>query len=735
MGRWEKLIEKLLPRTGKVAVDDAARAALRKNPEKYQEYLNALEQAHGPRVEREKQMGFDPHQDWYHGSFHDINAFRKAKDLPKDSFLGKSNYFTSSPEDASLNYAVKDGPDIANKQEALMEKLDDGTTNYSQRAELMDQQLFNGLDSGAVYPVHLKTENPIDLAEQYGKSPNSPWVNLYDAANEARVQAGKNKMPYNSKHPGEALRQEVVGKGHDTAFIRPSEQWPNFPEVTPDDVHAMVQKPENIRSKFAAFDPRFADSSDILAGSAGAAALGAAALGSDDASAGPLDKARFLADHYAELKKLAPLVHSAPEAKVNVDRARKIAEAFEAMKHDPANPEVRKAYDALVKETTDQYELLKDSGLKTSKIAPRMDNPYKNSEHMISDIKDNNHLWYYPTEQAFGSTEANLDHPLLKQVRAGNESLPANDAFRVIHDYFGHAKEGSGFGPRGEENAWREHMKMFSPDAQKALTTETRGQNSWVNYGPKGEANRTNPSKTTYAEQKAGLLPDWASLVDAKKLAGTAGAGVLGSATLSTDDASADPLDRFVPDYKSGMTHYGNIDLNNRPRVKNPDGSISTVRSMGVNVNGEEVLIPTVSDDGRIMPDDEAIRTYRRTGKHLGKFTDPESSTAYAQKLHEDQDKLISQPSISPLPALENAYHNYEQGLQKVSSDLSDRILNATTPIPAGETRDKFIEDNKPYVEGGIGIAADPVNYIPGAPEALLTKDIFSNLRNRFKEH
>jgi hypothetical protein len=204
--------------------------------------------------------------------------------------------------------------------------------------------------------------------------------------------------------------------------------------------------------------------------------------------------------------------------KVDPARAGRIAEAFEQMRHEPDNPEVKAAYEAMVKETLAQWEAVKRTGLVVEFIDISKGDPYAASPRLATeDVRNNNHLWVFATDDGFGTdgitAKDESDNPLFQIVPGetiSGKQVRANDIFRIVHDYFGHIKDGVGFRADGEENAWRSHSRMYSPQAARAMTTETRGQNSWLNYGPYGEKNRTALTQDTiFAEQKIGLLPDW----------------------------------------------------------------------------------------------------------------------------------------------------------------------------------------------------------------------------------
>lgn len=107
--------------------------------------------------------------------------------------------------------------------------------------------------------------------------------------------------------------------------------------------------------------------------------------------------------------------------------------------------------------------------------------------------------------------------------------------------------------------------------------------------------------------------------------------------------------------YAREQIEPGNIDLGARPVVRNADGTISTVRSMSFGTDRGEVLVPTVSDDGRILSEDGARDQYFKTGKHLGIFSTPDEATGYAQWLHGQQESAYAPRADGGSAAIENA--------------------------------------------------------------------------------
>jgi hypothetical protein len=83
----------------------------------------------------------------------------------------------------------------------------------------------------------------------------------------------------------------------------------------------------------------------------------------------------------------------------------------------------------------------------------------------------------------------------------------------------------------------------------------------------------------------------------------------------------------------AGMLAIPTIDLNNRPIIKNDDGTISSERSFSREVDGQEVLVPKIVD-GKEVSENEAWGHYIRTGQHLGVFDNAANADAYAEQIH-----------------------------------------------------------------------------------------------------
>ena len=249
----------------------------------------------------------------------------------------------------------------------------------------------------------------------------------------------------------------------------------------------------------------------------------------------PIEIAKEIADRYFKAAFGTKRPNFEGTRKLDKERAKRIADAYAAMKHDPNNPEVKAAYEAMVKETIDQYKAILAEGYF---IEINNEEAYANSEEMIEDLRNNKRMKIFSTESGYGDSpitdQQRKENPLLRDSGFKDKNgipLLNNDVFRAVHDFFGHAELGNSFGALGEENAWNVHSRMYSPLARKAVTTETRGQNSYVNFsgvnqeaqklldeaaklrseGKFEEALKITESiyeKLKFADQKIGLLPE-----------------------------------------------------------------------------------------------------------------------------------------------------------------------------------------------------------------------------------
>lgn len=124
-----------------------------------------------------------------------------------------------------------------------------------------------------------------------------------------------------------------------------------------------------------------------------------------------------------------------------------------------------------------------------------------------------------------------------------------------------------------------------------------------------------------------------------------------------------------------GQYGVGNIDLYNRPQYRNADGSISTVDSTSFNIQGKEVLLPSVwMKDGkayRSSDGDEILQHFYDTGEFLGVFDTVDAANSYAEKLHDAQDYYYTTQREQALD--EAVAHDQLQGMKRTLAILESQ--------------------------------------------------------------
>lgn len=186
-----------------------------------------------------------------------------------------------------------------------------------------------------------------------------------------------------------------------------------------------------------------------------------------------------------------------------------------------------------------------------------------------------------------------------------------------------------------------------------------------------------------------------------------------------------------------GQYGAGNIDLYDRPQYRNANGSLSTVDSTSYNIDGQEVLLPTVWNRNgtpyHSSNDEEILQRYQDTGEYLGKFSTVEEANDYAEKLHLEQQERY--PSSS-LPAERGSKHKSGKEISQSivrNEDAAKRIgatVRATAQnlganasgflaalVAAAEEMDKEYRDAKE--KAGVTTHADEMNPYPKTNEEI----------------
>ena len=164
---FQVLNEEIIPRVQNTLGEDAARElgsmammipAVRRLP---------MDTA--SRMQRAKEMGFDD-EPLYIGSTFDIEELDLEK-MDPESYFGRAIYTTTSPEDASINYAGE-GPDLTNKIQLRAERIAAETDRDYDDPEVLKQARseVKGENLGVIYPMMGRSEKVFDI-RTYGDNP------------------------------------------------------------------------------------------------------------------------------------------------------------------------------------------------------------------------------------------------------------------------------------------------------------------------------------------------------------------------------------------------------------------------------------------------------------------------------------------------------------------------------------------------------------------------------------
>lgn len=197
-------------------------------------------------------------------------------------------------------------------------------------------------------------------------------------------------------------------------------------------------------------------------------------------------------------------------------------------------------------------------------------------------------------------------------------------------------------------------------------------------------------------------------------------------------------VDAFLPLYVlpgnwPGLTDIGTIDIEDRPLVKSPSGSIVTVESIVITDSGKYVLIPTVVGHA-IVSNADATAHYNSTGEYLGKFDTAGHANSYSAALDIEQKDYARRRAIANKGIVPQSQTDAERARKRQEGLGNSKNTNSSTmqTTGGGGVKNQF---PPLYILGGawtgilergnININARPIVDNPGGGKVSLRPIIY----------
>ena len=242
------------------------------------QYLEALDSIYGNQAKRSADMGFGK-KTWYHGSAVPIDEFKKESlGLSTNANSAKKGFFFTNEPSTASDYAelarekgvVRDGDKVTTKW----------LSDYESPSEIAEGKL-NELQKTLRWDKSIEADGSIS---KYAKKDDLERINglkkqiteLQDSVNSVGQNVTDVRLkgdPLVKNYKGESYRDEKYSDLMDQALKQKKDSVLFQNTYDPADPNNRVKQniaavfdPEQIRSTRAAFDPRFKDSSLLMAG-------------------------------------------------------------------------------------------------------------------------------------------------------------------------------------------------------------------------------------------------------------------------------------------------------------------------------------------------------------------------------------------------------------------------------------------------------------------------------------